>query len=201
MTEIIAKSYFNELANADHQTICRNRRCSYSEEDRCYTVDIWDWQFLINPAESKIEPAPAAIERPHEYMALFCMYYLLHNKHRPLQGEWISEKDFPGGPTFFRGPHLIPTNLISNRFGNDLQAFSARCRQLGGRRLEMADASFRLDITVDIPVALLYWIGDEDFPAEAKILYDRSLIDRLTPDILFALAVGVCHRIAEAAVK
>lgn len=200
MTDIIAQSYFDDLASADHQTICHNRRCSYNEEDQCYTVDIWDYQYLINPAESTIEPAPAAIERPHEYMALFCMYYLLCTKHSPLHDEWISEKDFPGGPTFFRGPHLIPTDIISNRFGNDLQAFSARCERLGGKRLEMADAAFCLDITVDIPVALLYWIGDEDFPAEAKILYDRSLIDRLTPDILFALAVGVCHRIAGAAV-
>jgi hypothetical protein len=59
----------------------------------------------------------------------------------------------------------------------------------------MADAAFSFSITPDIPVAVLYWIGDEDFPAEVKILYDRSITELLSLDILFALAVGVCARI------
>ena len=115
-----------------------------------------------------------------------------------LSGEWISEKDLPGGPTFFRGPHLLPTNLISNRFGNDLQSFCERCKKLGGTQLQLADAAFSFIITKDIPVAVLYWIGDEEFPAEAKILYDKSIAEPLPLDIVFALAFEVCNRIGSA---
>lgn len=200
MAEIIDQSYFTALAEADHKTLCRNNRCSYSEKNRCYTVTIWDWQYRICPSESIIEAGSVTTGHPHEYMALFSIYYLLSQNDSPLEGEWISEKDLPGGPTFFRGPHRIPTDLISSQFGNDLKAFSARCEQLGGTRLEMADAAFCLEITPDIPVALLYWTGDEDFPAEAKILYDRSIIGRLSLDILFALAVGVCDRVGKRSV-
>jgi hypothetical protein len=62
----------------------------------------------------------------------------------------------------------------------------------------MADAAFCFSITPDLPVAVLYWVGDEDFPAEAKILYDRSISELLTLDILFALAVGVCAGVSMA---
>ena len=45
-------------------------------------------------------------------------------------------------------------------------------------------------------MAALYWCGDDEFPAEAKILYDRTITEHLATDIIYALAVGVCRRLA-----
>jgi hypothetical protein len=112
-------------------------------------------------------------------------------------GEWISEKDLPGGPTFFRGPHEIPTHLISERFGNDIDAFKRKCAQLSGVPLDMADAAYRFDIVSNIPVAVLLWAGDDEFQPEAKVLYDRTISRHLTLDIIFSLAVEICARIGE----
>ncbi len=195
MTEIIDKSYFAELELADPEILCREGRCNYSNDMRQYTIEVWGDQYLFDLTNSKIDHVFAAGPLPHEYFDLFVMYYLLRAKNICLTGEWVSEKDLPGGSTFFRGPHQIPTDLISKRFDNDLQKFKIWCETLGGTPLEMADAAFRFFITPDIPVAVLYWIGDEDFPAEAKVLYDRSVTDLLSLDILFALAVSVCSRV------
>ena len=62
----------------------------------------------------------------------------------------------------------------------------------------MADAAYSFRMTPRIPVAVLYWIGDEDFPAESKILYDKTIAEHLAPDIIYALAVGTCDRIGNA---
>lgn len=195
MPDYIDKLYFSELTDANPETLCRNNRCRYIPDKRQYLLSVWGDQYLINPIDSKIEHATAPITPPHDYFYLFIIYYLLRVEDIPLSGEWISEKDLPGGPTFFRGPHLIPTDLISGRFGDDLQAFKAWCEKLGGTPIEMGDAGFRFEITPDIPITVLLWAGDDDFPAEAKILYDRSIGELLSLDILFALAVGVCSRI------
>ena len=194
MTEIIDRSYFAQLEQADPESICRRGRCRFLA-DRCqYCLDVWGDQYLIDPEALTVECISKTGLPPHEYLAVFVMYYLLGTKDVPLTGEWISEKDLAGGPTFFRGPHQIPTELITKRFDNDLQKFKTLCKEFGGTPIEMADAAFSFSITPDIPVAVLYWIGDEDFPAEAKILYDRSITELLSLDILFALAVGVCAR-------
>ena len=66
----------------------------------------------------------------HDYLYLFMIHYLLQSKETELFNEWISEKDIPGGTTFFRGPHEIPTKLISLRFNNNINKFKARCEQL-----------------------------------------------------------------------
>ena len=194
MTEIIDKSYFTELDEANPEMLCRRGRCSYIANRRQYSLEVWGNEYLVDLSNSKITHMVATGPPLHEYFDLFAMYYLLRVKDIPLSSEWVSEKDLPGGSTFFRGPHQIPTDLISKRFENDLQEFKTCCESLGGTPIEMADAAFCFTITPDIPVAVLYWIGDEDFPAEAKILYDRSITTLLSLDILFALAVGVCTR-------
>ena len=59
----------------------------------------------------------------------------------------------------------------------------------------MGDAAFRFLITERLPVVVLYWQGDDDFPPEARMLFDRSICRLLAPDVVFALAVEICARI------
>ncbi|MBW2329219.1 MAG: DUF3786 domain-containing protein, partial [Deltaproteobacteria bacterium] len=72
-----------------------------------------------------------------------------------------------------------------------------RCEQLHGIPLNMADAAYIFKITPRVPVAVLYWRGDDDFPAEAKILYDRTIAEHLPFDIMYALAVGICEKLGK----
>lgn len=130
-----------------------------------------------------------------ELFSLFIVYYLLHCEKTGASGEWISEKDVPGGATFFRGPHEIPSHLISERFGDDVGSFGRVCAHLSGTPLEMGDAAYRFEITSKIPVAVLLWEGDGEFPPAASILYDRTITRHLTPDIIFVLAAEICSRI------
>jgi hypothetical protein len=195
MTTYLDHTYFQELAQAAPADICRNGRCRFDSVGRTYSLSVWNEEYVIDCAGKKIGRIGAATPEPHEFFSLFIIYYLLAAKDARVSGEWISEKDLPGGATFFRGPHLLPTDLISGRFGDNLAEFKKCCRESGGAALDLADAAFRFDITPDIPVAVLYWQGDEDFPAEAKILYDRSITALLPLDIVFALAVAICARL------
>lgn len=46
-------------------------------------------------------------------------------------------------------------------------------------------------------IALLYWLGDEEFPAEAKLLLDKSISGSLALDSVYALAVDACSRVSQ----
>ncbi|MDM8526392.1 DUF3786 domain-containing protein [Desulfococcaceae bacterium HSG8] len=92
-----------------------------------------------------------------------------------------------------------PTYLISRRYSGDIDGFRKCCEQLDGVPSDMADAAYAFKITPRIPVAVLYWENDDEFPAESKILYDESVTEHLASDTIFALAVDVCARIGKAA--
>lgn len=187
--------YFQELAEQDPKDVCRRTLCKYDDENKFYTLFVWGDQYAVYPHESKIDRITNNFQSPHDLFYLFIIYYLLKSKEIEISNEWISEKDIPGGVTFFRGPHEIPTRLISNRYRNNINEFKKRCEQLHGIPLDMADAAYRFKITSHISVAVLYWAGDDDFPPESKILYDKTITEHLASDILFALAVEICKKI------
>lgn len=195
MTDLIDKIHFRDLAKQDPEDVCRRALCIYDDMNELYKLSVWGDGYGIYPNQLMIDCLDIRTQELHEYFYLFMIHYLLKSKEIETCNEWISEKDIPGGTTFFRGPHEIPTNLISSRFNNDINKFKKICEQLQGVPLDMADAAYGFSIAPRIPVAVLYWRGDEDFPAESKILYDRTITEHLASDIIYALAVGICERL------
>lgn len=189
---------YRDLADKDPDDVCRRALCRYDQETKTYRLDLWGDTWSVMPHENRIERLKAALPEPVEYLGIFIVNYLLQIQDTEPSGDWISEKDIPGGTTFFRGPHEIPTRMISSRFGEDIDGFKELCRKWGGKPADMGDAAFDFEITPRLPVRVLLWEGDEDFPAEAKILYDKTIMDHLTSDIVFALAVDICVRFKNA---
>ena len=168
MTDTVDQSYFRELAGKDPAEVCRRALCEYDLSTHAYLLTVWGQEYLIDPRNSLIAQKNARNVRVNALMGLFIIYYLLHIKEMEVSGKWISEKEVPGGAAFFRGPHTIPGNLIAERYGDHLGEFKKKCLELGGSPLEMADAAFAFSITPRIPVAVLLWEGDTEFPSEVE---------------------------------
>ena len=195
MTSIVDKIYFEDLAGQNPDDVCKRALCRYDANEKSYALSVWGDEYKIFPLRSKIECATQKTKGYHDYFFIFIMHYLLRSKETEITKEWISEKDIPGGSTFFRGPHIIPTEIITARFQNNVQQFKNVCEQVNGSPVSMADAAYEFKITPRVPVAVLYWSGDDEFPAESKVLYDRSIADLFALDVIYALAVGVCEKL------
>ncbi|MDM8526393.1 DUF3786 domain-containing protein [Desulfococcaceae bacterium HSG8] len=108
MANLIDTVYFEELAEQNPEDVCRRALCGYDDVKKCYTLSVWGDEYAVCPHESKIERLTGRFHRPHEYLYIFIINYLLKSKETEVRNKWISEKDVPGGTTFFRGPHEIP---------------------------------------------------------------------------------------------
>ena len=95
---------------------------------------------------------------------LVILFYLLRSRTRLVSGEWITEKDIPGGVAFFTGPHAVPSHLVTGKFGNDINGFREACLSLGGVEAPMGDAAFTFPVLRRVPVTVLMWKGDHEFP-------------------------------------
>jgi hypothetical protein len=110
----------------------------------------------------------------------------------------VSERQLPGGSLFFQGPHALPLAPLLRRFGADGEAFRRVCLGLGGRPIEFGDAGFAFQALPFIPLAVILWIADEEFPARAGMLFDPTAADHLPLDLLLALAHAVVARLETA---
>lgn len=197
MTNSIDESYFLELAEKNSEEVCRLALCDYDPLKKGYRISVWGEVYGIYPQESKITRLQENNPDVSHLLGLFIIYYLLRSKDISISKEWISEKDIPGGATFFRGPHKIPTHIIEERYENNIEEFKEVCEQLDGIPLDMADAAYAFEITPRIPVAVQFWDRDDEFSAEAKLLFDKTIAEQLAPDIVFCLTVVICKRIRD----
>jgi hypothetical protein len=195
MTNLIDDVNFKDLASYDPEEVIARTGSEYNKSKNEYVVKIWGHNYIVRPYSNEILPEKEGLPTYKDYFYLFMLFYLMKSKDLPISGEWVSEKDVPGGAAFFRGPHTIPTNDITQVYENDLEKFKNRCEALGGTPIEHADAAYSFEIANNIPVAVLYWIGDEDFESEAKLLFDKTIGEHLPLDIIYALAVEVCNTI------
>lgn len=193
MSSYVSALHFRDLAELNPLDVCTRSGCSYNTVNQVYSLQAWNSDYIIDLRNQVVRSVDTE-NTFHDYFDLFIIHYLLGARGTEPTGEWISEKDMPGGVTFFRGPHAVPTDWITATIVNDLELFTTKCESLGGTPLHMADRAFSFAITGKLPFALLYWIGDDEFPAEAKLLFDRSITDHLALDGIYALMVSICHR-------
>ena len=196
MDEFIDKTNFSDLEACDPDDVVSRTGCEFDKAKHQYRVNIWGRTYCVDLEKNEVRPLGKDPGTYHGYLYLFILYFLMKSKNIPPSGEWVSEKDIPGGAAFFRGPHTIPVGLITECFGNNMDLFRETCKKLNGTPVELADAAYVFQITSTLPVAVLYWKGDEDFPSEARLLFDRTIERQLPLDIVYALAVEICHSIA-----
>ena len=197
MSDQIDKINFLNLKSCDSEEVVSRTGCEFDKTSGQYIVKVWGNNYCVDLNKYEVRPERSGLKTYHEYLYLFILYYLMKSKNILPSGEWVSEKDIPDGAAFFRGPHTIPTDLITGRFGDDIDLFKKESKKSGGIPIELADAAFLFQITPTLPVAVLYWQGDEDFPSEAKLLFDRTIEQHLPLDIIYALAVEICHTLGK----
>jgi hypothetical protein len=175
------------------------RRTLAEPESGGYALAFLDRRYRVEPEAGRIGGPQADPLLEDEEFELLLLTYLTQAAEIPVEGTWISEKDLPGGSLFFRGPHALPIQPLLARFGEDLAGFRKAAEALGGSALPYGDAAYGFTALPRIPAGCLLWVGDEEFPARAGLLFDRSLARHLPLDVVLALAHCLVLRLLEAA--
>ncbi len=198
----IDSDYWGELARLNPETVCMRTLADYQVKQRGYTLPILNKDYLILPYQRKINGfieggRPIGEDMTREFI-LMALFYLLNAKNIPLARKWIGEKDLPGGEAFFRGPHALSVDLIEKKYGNNPEGFIEAGKVLGGTPVRFGDKSIAIDVFPRIPIIYILWIGDEEFPTKAGVLFDASIESHFTLDMIWVMVNEVSRRLSEA---
>ena len=104
-------------------------------------------------------------------------HYLLRAGRGDLTGEWRSYRDFKDGAFFHGAFSQTSEQRIARIFTGRIADLKIASEKLGGEALDEdlgGDFSIRFTALPRIPLALVFYDADDDFPASAKILFDAS---------------------------
>jgi hypothetical protein len=117
-----------------------------------------------------------------ETYQLLAFYYFSWADGAPISGHWISFAELPDGRFYNPAFQSYTGAELSRAFGNDLPALDRAATQLHGVARPLGDRAYAFDVLPRLPMLLVCWTGDEDFPAACQLLFDASAPHYLPTD-------------------
>jgi hypothetical protein len=121
-------------------------------------------------------------------LRVLALRYVKRSCGVPESGEWIAYRDLPGGR--FYASTLVPTveQPLAVLFGNSRGSLREVSRRLGGARAAYGDEAYVFHAFPRIPLLLVLHWGDDEFPPDCRVLFDRCCSHYLNTDDLKVLA-------------
>ena len=173
------------------EDVCRRTGAEFDVDSGQFLVPALGGRLAVTPRTRQAEwietssgeaPGPAS-----EVTRVAALTYLLSAQDVSREDEWIGPVELPSGDMFFRGVHSLPTADLEAAFGASTERFRAAAEALGGTPLAFADMAYRLPAFPHLAVAVLLWLGDDEFPARVRFLVDRFAGRQLPLDGLLAV--------------
>ena len=163
-----------------------------------YHLQFLNAVYHIDPEAERItEVSPFPSRQLSDIFQILLIRYLISEDGGRQDGKEVSEKDFPGGLTFFQGPHALQVDPIARSYGKRPDAFERRSLELGAVPSPHGDKAMRFYPFPQIPVTYVLWLEDDDFPASVTVLFDRSITRWFELDMIFSLVWVLTERIME----
>jgi hypothetical protein len=117
-------------------------------------------------------------------------------------GQYISYRDLPDGMFYaraFRGYAEMRLARELERQGGGVDAFRRGAEQIGGEPIDVGSAGYSFQVLPSVRLAAVYWLGDEDFPSQASILFEDTAPHYMSTDGLAVLGSHLVNAIVREA--
>ncbi len=144
--------------------------------------------FEVVKAESGAPASP--------FVQAIVLMYLQTADGTPRAHEWVSLRELPNGQFYHQAFQGYTGNVLAARLDNNLEAFKRGAEPLAEVRLTAyGDAAYAFQVLPNLYLAVIYWLGDEEFPPRASVLFDRSAWHYLSLDGLAVVGSQLISRI------
>jgi hypothetical protein len=130
---------------------------------------------------------------------ILLLHYLLTADGTPMAGKWMAFRSMPGGLGYDEAFRGRASRRLASAFGQDPEAFETSARLLGGEPLAFGDVSFMFRALPRVWLAVILHLADEEFPAEANVLFDATTEHYLPTEDVAVLGGMLAGRLIKAA--
>lgn len=127
---------------------------------------------------------------------ILIVHYALYASGEPETGEWITFRDIPSGHFYFDAFQRRARDPFLKTFGAKTGLFAKVAHLLGGIPVKgIGDVAYDFQAFPRINVRIVLWYGDEEFPPEATILFDKNIETYLPVEDIAYLSGSIVYRL------
>lgn len=189
-----------QLGRLDVVRQCQNSGASCRQTGDRLVVSLTylgrEYRITLPEVEVALADGPAEVPLGDRILLL---HYLTLAQGTPLSGRTISFKELPDAGNYYPTFTKRAIAPLLGRFGGEPGQLVATAERLGGVRADYGVAAVTFSAFPRVPVTLVLWPGDEEFPPQGSILFDSSISDYLQTYDIIVLCETLTWRLVKSA--
>jgi hypothetical protein len=169
-------------------------------EQGFFRLLLWGQEVQVEYPSFSARNLAAGKELSIDQQALL-LFYFQHAHGSGPEGRLISFSELPEGKFYNAAFQGYSGNALAQAFKEDRAAFQSAAEKLGGQSLSLGQAAYAFRILPKVTLGIVYWEGDEDFPAAMQVLFDTAAVRHLPTDVCAVAGGMLAGRILKAAGK
>ena len=192
------------LRESDPRTLSRLTACSYHAVDSArgeFRLRVLEQEYTFSYPEYLASEVSTGKQASIPIQALL-VYYFQHADGARIADRWVAFSELPEGRFYNQAFQGYTGRELTRSFGEDIDQFSKIIGNLPKAETapheQIGDRSFPVLALPRVPLLLVFWQGDEDFPPSYQILFDASVVHYLPTDVCAILGSMLTRKLIAA---
>ena len=184
------------LTALDFNRQCERAGISLAPEG--VAIRLIDRRYFLDRATLALTAMDSGPE-PEIWEQIILLHYLATATGAPAAGELISYQQIADGAPYYPTFLKRTSGILLSAFGSRLEALVPAAASLGGHeRSDLGDLAVTLPVLSRIEIVAVAWHGDQEFPPEIRLLFDRHITNYLPTEDITVLCQMLCLKMARA---
>ena len=138
-------------------------------------------------------------ERELPFNVVMTIYHLFYyaKPEAKVSGRFVPFREVKRAAPFDAAFKRNVLDAAARTFDGHLAELHRACQALGGRPLKQGDAGYEILAFDCMPLQFVFWDGDDEFPAQANILFDADITDFLHEETVVCVGDELFRRLVE----
>ena len=128
---------------------------------------------------------------------ILILHYFNQAKGTPISNRLIAFKELREGAGYFPTFSKRAIKPLVEYFGKEPHRLLDAASIFGGQKADYGDAAVTIKAFSQLPITLVLWRGDEEFPSEGNFLFDSTVLDYLPTEDIIVLCQTISWKLVK----
>lgn len=166
--------YKNLIKDRDPIEIAEKSTCPFDVEKGLFTVVLMGETYKVRCPEGDVLLEDESTFDNYKTMTMI-LRYLLNAQGVPPMGTTVAYRDISGGNHYFKSFEGRCLKRFAFTFNYDVKGLKRAMEKLKAEPRKFGDMSYRFEFINNMYLTVILWLGDDEFPPEAQILFDSNI--------------------------
>jgi hypothetical protein len=183
-------------ATGDLEQRCQKSGARYKRagSKEIIIVEFLNQEYQVTFPDIEISPVGGGVEVSKSDKVLI-LHYLILASGVPLSHKPIAFQELPEGASYLRTFTKRSIAPLVKHFSGEPERLVEVAKRLGGQKADYGDAAVKINGFKLVPVTLVLWGGDDEFPPRGNILFDSTISEYLSTYDITVLCDAIVWRL------